>query len=35
MIDPVQSFSAMLRETLGDRLKPGAEPSSRWWRRTG
>jgi len=25
MIDAVQSFSAMLRETLGDRLNPGAE----------
>jgi ketosteroid isomerase-like protein len=25
MIDTVQSFSAMLRETLGDRLNPGAE----------
>ena len=25
MIDPVKSFSAMLRETLGDRLKPGAD----------
>jgi uncharacterized protein len=25
MIDTVQSFSAMLRETLGDRLAPGAE----------
>ena len=25
MIDTVQSFSAMLRETLGERLNPGAE----------
>jgi len=25
MIDAVQSFSAMLRETLGERLNPGAE----------
>ena len=25
MIDPVQSFSAMLRQTLGERLEPGAE----------
>jgi uncharacterized protein len=25
MNDPVQSFSAMLRETLGERLAPGAE----------
>jgi ketosteroid isomerase-like protein len=25
MIDTVQSFSAMLRETLGERLAPGAE----------
>jgi uncharacterized protein len=25
MIDPVQSFSAMLRKTLGERLRPGAE----------
>jgi len=25
MNDPVQSFSAMLRETLGERLRPGAE----------
>jgi ketosteroid isomerase-like protein len=25
MNDPVQSFSAMLRDTLGERLKPGVE----------
>ena len=25
MIDPVQSFAVMLRETLGERLKPGAD----------
>lgn len=25
MTDPVKSFSAMLRQTLGERLKPGAE----------
>ena len=25
MIDPVQSFSAMLRQTLGERLAPGAD----------